>query len=78
MFTVAVFNKQTHKIILLLPLQFDRDVRISSLPAILHNDFDFRVFSDIEAVMYEDSDGDICLKENCFIVDSNWLMGNEQ
>lgn len=77
MFTIAVFDKKSHKVIALLPFQFDRSVRISASPGILHNDFDFRVFSDNEAVLYEDADGDICLKENCFIADSKWLCGGD-
>lgn len=76
MFTVIVYHKQTKKVILTLPLIFEGMARIRQLDSIVYNGYDYRVYCEMEPVLYEDDDGDICLKDNAFIVNSNLLIDN--
>lgn len=70
MFTLVVYHKETRKIILVLPLQFDKDVGIKGLDYIMHNGYDYATFVNTEPVFGKDSDGDIILKPNSFIINS--------
>lgn len=74
MFTVVVYEIKTRKVILCLPLKFENDTFVTQQDAILHNNFDYEVFANREPVFYEDSDGDVCLKPNCFIVTGGDLI----
>ena len=56
-----------------LPLIFDTVTNIRQLDTLLSNDFDYRVYCDMSPVFYEDEDGDICLKPNAFIINSELL-----
>lgn len=56
-----------------LPLIFDVETYIRQLDTILHNDYDFRVYCGTSPVIYEDEDGDICLKPNAFVINSELL-----
>lgn len=74
MFTVVVFEKKTRKVILCMPLRFENDANVTQEDSILHNDYDYEVFANRQPLFFEDADGDICLRENIFIVDSgDWL-----
>ena len=73
MFSIVVYHRDTNKVILALPLSFDRATHIQQLDSLLHNAYDYRVYCDMSPVYYEDDDGDICLKPNSFIVNSNLL-----
>lgn len=57
-----------------LPLIFDVETRIRQLDTMLHNDYDFRVYCGMDPVFYEDEVGDICLKSNAFLINSNELL----
>jgi len=74
MFTIVVYEKKTRKVILAIPLRFENDTNAKQESAILHNNYDYEVFANREPVFYEDSDGDICLKANCFIMDGGDLL----
>ena len=73
MFTIVVFHKESKKVILALPLEFDRSVGIKSLDTMIHRDYDYRVYDNMSPVFYKDEVGDICLKPNTFIVNSKSL-----
>ena len=77
MFTVVVYHLETKKIIAALPFIFDGWTRITQNPTLLHNDYDYRVFCDMEPVVYEDEDGDLCLQDNALIINSNQLLGDD-
>ena len=73
MFTVVVYHKLSRKIIAVLPFAFDKSVRITMSDGLLYNDFGFKIYSDMEPVLFEDNNGDICLKENAFYINSDQL-----
>lgn len=73
MFKIIVYHKETNKIVLALPLIFDRPTNIRQLDSLLADEFDYRIFCGMEPVCYKDDDGDICLKPNSFIINSNLL-----
>ena len=73
MFTVIVYHRETQKIILCLPLIFDRVTNIKQLDGILHDEYDYRVYCGMDPVYYVDDDDDICLKPNAFIINSEML-----
>lgn len=52
---------------------FDVKTHIRQLDTLLHNDYDFRVYCGMSPVIYEDDDGDVCLKPNAFIMHSEML-----
>ena len=56
-----------------LPLIFDQVVHIRQLDSLLHDDYDYRVYCGMDPVFYEDEDGDICLKPNAFLINSELL-----
>ena len=56
-----------------LPLIFDVQTNIRQLDTLLHNDYDYRVYCGMDPVFYEDADGDICLKPNAFLINSELL-----
>lgn len=74
MFTVVVYEQKTRKIICCIPLKFENDTLVKSEDCILYNGFEFEVFANREPVFYEDKDGDMCLKSNCFIANSGDLL----
>ena len=74
MFTIVVYEKETRKVVLALPFEFKNDTAITQADAILHNNYEYEVFANNEPVFYEDDNGDICLKANCFIVNSGDLL----
>ena len=73
MFTIVVYHRGTGKIISCIPLIFDRVTNIRQLDGILHNDYDYRIYCGMEPVLYKDEDGDIFLKPNAFIINSEML-----
>lgn len=73
MFRIIVYHIETRKIIMDLPLTFDRSTVINQLDSLLHKDYDYRVYCDMSPVLYEDDVGDICLKPNAFVVNSELL-----
>ena len=73
MFTIAVFHKETNKLIAMLPLTIHDPARISLNEVIMHNDYDYMIYSDTEPVLGEDSDGDIVVKPNSYIINSDQL-----
>ena len=73
MFRIVIYHIESRKIILDLPLIFDRVTNIRQLDTILHNDYDYRVYCGMDPVFYEDDDGDICLKPNAFLINSELL-----
>lgn len=73
MFRIVIYHIETRKIIMDLPLIFDTVVHIRQLDSLLHNDYDYRVYCDMTPVFYEDDDGDICLKPNSFLINSELL-----
>lgn len=75
MFTIVVYEKATNKIILDLPLIFDDPTHIRMIDALVHDNYGFRIFSDTTPVYGEDQDGDIVIKPDAFIINSNLLMG---
>lgn len=74
MFNVIVYHKLTKKIIAYLPFEFEDSVRICLNDSLKHKDFDFAVYNNTEPILFEDFQGDICLKENSFIIDGSMLM----
>ena len=56
-----------------LPLIFDGATYIRQLDTLLHNDYDYRVYCCMEPVFYEDDDGDVCIKPNAFLINSELL-----
>lgn len=77
MFTIVVYHLETKKIIAALPFIFDGPTHIVQNPGILHNDYGYRVFCDMEPVLYEDEDGDLCIQDNALIINSNILLGDD-
>lgn len=75
MFTIIIYHKQSKKVIAAFPLEFSDRTRIRMPFSIMHDNFDFGVYNSTEPILYEDGDGDICLKENSFIINSNDLLG---
>ena len=73
MFRIVVYHIETRKIIMDLPLIFDVQTHIRQLDGLLHNDYDYRVYCGMVPVFYEDEDGDICLKPNVFLINSELL-----
>jgi len=76
MFTIVVYERETRKVILCLPLRFTNDTEVNQETTILHKGYGYEVFANREPVFYEDENGDMCLKENCFAVkrgDSLWI-----
>lgn len=57
-----------------MPLKFENDAFVTQQDSVLHNDYDYEVFANREPVFYEDKDGDMCLKQNCFIANSGDLL----
>lgn len=74
MFTIVVFEESTRKVKLALPLVFENDAVVSQEDAIVWNGLAYEVFANKEPVLYEDADGDICLKPNCCIINSGDLI----
>ena len=74
MFTIVFYHEKTRKVFLVLPLEFwtenDDGVDIYYEKGLVWNGYRFKTFSDCEPVFYTDKDGDICLKENSFIIHS--------
>lgn len=73
MLTIVVYHQETKKIIMMLPLCFDNDVKVTKLDTLLHKEYSYRVFCKMDPVIYEDDDGDLCLKDNSFLINSNEL-----
>ena len=73
MFKIVVYHRATRKIIMYLPLIFDRATYIRQLDTLLHDDYDYRVYCCMEPVLYEDDDGDVCIKPNAFLINSELL-----
>ena len=73
MFKIIVYHKETNKIILDLPLLFDKNTQIKQLDTLLHDEYDYRVYCGMSPVYYRDDVGDICLKPNSFIINSEML-----
>ena len=73
MFRIIVYHIETRKIIMDLPLIFDQVTNIRQLDTLLSVDFDYRIYCDTCPVFYEDSDGDICLRPNAFLINSELL-----
>ena len=73
MLEIIVYHKETNKIILALPLMFDKDTCIKQLDALLHDCYDYRIYCGMKPVCYRDDDGDICLKPNSFVINSEML-----
>lgn len=73
MFTIVLFEKNTRKVKLVLPLVFENDAHVSQKDAIIWDGLEYEVFANREPVFYEDADGDICLKVNCFIINGGDL-----
>ena len=73
MFRIVVYHIETRKIIMDLPLIFDKETYIRQLDTLLHADYDYRVYCGMNPVFYEDDDGDICLKPNAFLINSELL-----
>lgn len=73
MFTIAVVEKSTSKVLAYLPLVFDRDVDIRSPYHIEHKDYVLAIFNNTQPVLFEGTDGDIYLKRNSFIIHSGEL-----
>ena len=73
MLRIVVYHIETGKIIMDLPLIFDQVVHIRQLDSLLHDDYDYRVYCGMDPVFYEDEDGDICLKPNAFLINSELL-----
>lgn len=57
-----------------MPLRFENDANVMQEDSILHNNYDYEVFANRQPLFFEDADGDICLRENCFIVDGGDLL----
>ena len=74
MFTVVVYHKPTNKVIAMLPLVLHDPTRISLSDVLLHNDYGFGIFPDTRPILGEDSDGDICVRPNGFIINSDQLL----
>lgn len=73
MFTVAIYHIETKELIAMIPLVLHDPTRISMLESILHKDYDYMIFCDTDPVLGEDQDGDIILKPNSFIINSELL-----
>ena len=73
MFTIVLYEVETRKVKLALPLVFANDAKVSQEDAVVWNGLAYEVFANREPVFYEDDDGDICLKKDSFIIDSNDL-----
>ena len=79
MFIVVVFEKKTRKVVVTLPFSFEVDnedggfVDVYLDYVIRHKNYGFEIFNDTEPVFFNDTDGDMCLKDRCLIVNSNWL-----
>lgn len=73
MFTIAVVEKTTSKVIAYLPLVFDADVDIRSPYHIEHKDYTLAIYNNTKPVFFEGKDGDLYLKRNCFIMHSDEL-----
>ena len=66
MFTIVVYDKKTKVVLLILPFRISGDVNIE-LPfgCLQHNKVSFAIFNgDVEPVLKENPDGDICFVEN--------------
>ena len=78
MFTIVFYHERTHKVFMVLPLELwtesDDGVDIYYEKFISRKGFRFKTFSDCDPVFYTDADGDICLKENCFVIHSGDFM----
>ena len=74
MLTIVLFEKNTRKVKLVLPLVFDNNAYVSPKDAIVWNGLEYEVFVNREPVLYEDDDGDICLKANAFIINGGDLL----
>lgn len=49
-------------------VKISNDTFVEQQSAILHNNYEYQVFANREPVLFEDTDGDICLKANaCFV-----------
>lgn len=73
MFTIVVYCKETKKIVLALPLEFHNPTRITQARTLEHKDYGYRVYCEMRPVIYEDGDGDLCLKDDSFIINSEDL-----
>ena len=73
MFTIVLYEVETRKVKLALPLVFKNDAKVSQEDAVVWNGLDYAIFTNSEPIFYEDEDGDICLKQGSFIIDSNDL-----
>ena len=71
--TVVIFRKGSNKLIAMLPLMIHDPAHISLNEVIMHNDYDYMIYSDTEPVLGEDSDGDIVVKPNSYIINSDQL-----
>lgn len=77
MFTVIVYHLETKKIIAAVPFTLEGWVRIRQNPGLLYDGYDYRVYCDMEPIVYEDDDGDLCLQDNAFIINSKQLLGDD-
>lgn len=73
MFIVVVYHRETKKVILCMPFVLSGDVKITQNTGLVYNGYDYRVFCNMEPVLYEDKDGDICLRDNALIVNGEDL-----
>ena len=73
MFRIVVYHTETRKIILDLPLIFDRPTAIKQLDSLILDGYDYRVYCGMDPVIYEDEDEDLCLYPNAFLINSELL-----
>ena len=73
MFKIIIYHKQTRKIIAALPFVFTNKAGIYLGDSIMYEGYDFAIYSETEPILYEDKDGDLCLRENCFVMHSSIL-----
>lgn len=75
MFTIVVFERDSRRILFVINSATGGTLGSGSCPIIKRDDVDYEIFTNREPVFYDDEAGQICLKDNCWIINSDVLQG---
>lgn len=71
--SMVVTERLSGKVIAYLPLMFENDTNILSPFHLEHKDYILGIYDATHPLFFRGDDGDIYLKQNCFIIHSNEL-----